>query len=129
MNVKFKKQFSTMPIIVTLFAFSFNTKNANEIEGFWFSKDVDNSEIKVVRETSRDVWSAEIIKSDKPKYVGKVLFRNCVFNSKDLNYTTTITSPSMNADINATITISGKHMTIVGKKLFFTKTFVWTRKE
>jgi len=129
MNLRFLKQLLVLPIIVSLFAFSFIGKSAKEIEGLWFSKDVENSVIKVVKETNKDVWNAKIIKSDKPEYVGKTLFRNCIYNSNEKTYTAIITSPSMNADINATISLNGKQMTIVGKKLFFTKTFVWTRKE
>ena len=73
------------------------------------------------------MWSAKIIKSDEPDYIGKTLFRDCTYNIKSNNYSTIVTSPSMNADINATITISNNSMTIVGKKLLFTKTFNWVK--
>ena len=52
-----------------------------------------------------------------------------MYNSSEESYKAIVTSPSMNADINATIIINGDKMKIVGKKFIFTKTFVWTRKE
>lgn len=101
--------------------------NENQIEGYWYSKDVKNSFIQITKDKNKNVWSAKIIKSDEPDYIGKTLFRDCTYNIKSNNYSTIVTSPSMNADINATITISNNSMTIVGKKLLFTKTFNWVK--
>jgi hypothetical protein len=71
MNLRLIKLLLVLPIIASLFAFSFNGKGANEIDGLSFSKDVENSVIKVVKETNKNTWNAKIIKSDKPEYAKK----------------------------------------------------------
>ena len=129
MKFNLKELFFLVSVAFVLLSFNFTFQKANQIEGLWYSKEVANSVIKVTKEDSKEIWSAKIVKSDEKDYVGKTLFRNCVFNLTEGRYTTIVTSPSMNADINATVTINGATIKIVGKKLFFTKTFVWKRKE
>lgn len=73
-------------------------------------------------------WYAKIIKSADSKKVGKIILSKVKFNTPDNNYAGILTPPTNSMEINATITFTtdGK-MKLVGKKLFITKTYSFTK--
>ena len=115
-------------ILTVLFVFFINAQNtADKIAGNWYNEDLDKSTINIFK-ASDGFWYANIIKSADSKKIGKTLLSKIKFNAADNNYTGILTSPTNSMEIKATITLTtnGK-LKLVGKKLFITKTYMFTQ--
>jgi uncharacterized lipoprotein YehR (DUF1307 family) len=102
-------------------------QSSDAIIGKWYSGELEKSTIEISK-GDKGNYIAKFIASGKPDYVNKFLFSDCTYDSKENHYKTTLTPTSGFGNVNATITISGSNMKIVGKKLVMTKTFNFVRK-
>ncbi|MEM8907187.1 MAG: hypothetical protein AAGD05_05010 [Bacteroidota bacterium] len=95
--------------------------------GLWLAKDFDNSTIQL-SETSQGLWTATIVQSDKSEFVDKVIFNAGKYLPEKQQLKGTLIKPDNGMKINTTISFEDeKTLKVVGRKLFVTKTFYWTR--
>jgi hypothetical protein len=105
---------------------AFSQKSENKVEGSWYAEEMDKSSIKIYKEN--EAWFARIIKSHNPKVVGKIIFVKGTYDPASQEYVGILINPENGMEVNATIHLKNdKTLMVVGKKLFFTKTFYWKK--
>ncbi len=101
-------------------------QSGDVIAGSWYCKDLSGSTMQVYR-TKNGQWAALLTASEKKEWIGKTLFDDCTFDSKENCYKTLLEPPNQPIKINARIYITEGSLTMVGKKLFLSKTFHWKK--
>ncbi|GAA4468367.1 hypothetical protein GCM10023093_25840 [Nemorincola caseinilytica] len=101
-------------------------QSSDVIVGNWYSKELSGSTMHVYR-TKSGKWAAQLTASEKKEWIGKILFDDCTFDSKDNCYKTVLAPPNQPFKINTKIYITEGSLTMVGKKLFLSKTFYWIK--
>lgn len=108
---------------------SLTTFAANDasIIGNWKAPDLENSTIQVYK-SNDGYFYGKIIESDKPEWVDEVILKKVKYFPEDEVWKGKIYSLKRKMSIDVTINLETENkLKLVGKKLFMTKTFYWTR--
>lgn len=102
---------------------------ADPIIGKWSAPDMENSIIQVYKDKDGFIYG-KIIDCDKKEWIGKIVLRKVTYDRKNNQWKGEVYSLLRNTSIDVTLNLeSRKKLRLVGKKLFFTKTFYWSKKE
>lgn len=118
----------TTLLFVGFFNYSFtNRQNPDVIIGKWYCEELDKSTFKVTKNAS-GVYSAVIIKSADPSFVGKTAMKNVKYVAAKNHWEGTIISVKRKKELDGVFMLQANgQLKVVGTLLFFSKTFDWTK--
>lgn len=97
------------------------------IKGLWEAGDRDESAIQI--ELKEDgYWYGTIVKTNVPRSIGKLLFKNGVFDPKKEAIKGILIHPDSGWEVNGKLSLeSPNKLKVLASKFIISKTFYWTR--
>lgn len=118
----------TTLLVVSVFNYSFTTRqNPDAIIGKWYCEELDKSTFQVTKDAT-GVYSAVIVKSADPSFVGKTAIKNVKYIAAKNHWEGTIISVKRKKELDGVFTLQANgQLKVVGSLLFFSKTFNWVK--
>ncbi|WP_407527943.1 DUF2147 domain-containing protein [Lacibacter sp. MH-610] len=118
----------TTLLVVIVFNYSFTTRqNPDAIIGKWYCEELDKSTFQVTKDAS-GVYSALIVKSADPSFVGKTAMKNVKYIAAKNHWEGTIISIKRKKELDGVFTLQANgQLKVIGSVFLISKTFFWKK--